>query len=432
MEEDSARFVFLKGTHPEDLLYLGCDMSIRENMNQSLFDPIDEVIESFSKGQIVVMSDDEDRENEGDLICAAEKVTPEIINFMITHARGLVCVPMEEERLRELGLSRMTPAHASDKYHTAFMDSVDVREITTTGISASDRAATVLALINDQSGAQDFIKPGHVFPLKAVKGGVLERLGHTEGTVDLAHICGLKPAGVICEILKEDGAMMRLKDLRAFANLHGLKMTSVAEIVKYRNRNEKLISLEREIKMPTKAGAFRLRLYSSKSDQKDHLALLCGKPDGKKLPLIRVHSECMTGDIFSSMRCDCGEQLEVSMKEIQEHGFGAVIYARQEGRGIGLAHKLHAYELQEQGLDTVEANHELGFAADERDYVIPAQILRDLQMEQVKLLTNNPAKIAGLEMYGIEVVERVSLILPPSEHNDFYLATKRDKMGHII
>ena len=432
MEEDSARFVFLNETRPEGLLYLGCDMSMGENMNQSPFDPIDEVIEAFADGQIVVMSDDEDRENEGDLICAAEKVTPEIINFMITHARGLVCVPMEEERLRELGLSRMTPAHASDKYHTAFMDSVDVREGTTTGISASDRAATVLALMDDQSGAQDFIKPGHVFPLKAVKGGVLERSGHTEGTVDLARICGLKPAGVICEILKEDGAMMRLKDLRAFANLHGLKMTSVAEIVKYRNRNEKLISLEREIKMPTKAGAFRLRLYSSKSDQKDHLALVCGEPDGNKLPLVRVHSECMTGDIFNSMRCDCGEQLEVSMKEIQEHGFGAVIYARQEGRGIGLAHKLHAYELQEQGLDTVEANHELGFDADERDYVIPAQILKDLQMEQVKLLTNNPAKILGLEMYGIEVVERVSLILPASEHNDFYMATKRDKMGHII
>ena len=282
MEEDSARFVFLNETRPEGLLYLGCDMSMGENMNQSPFDPIDEVIEAFADGQIVVMSDDEDRENEGDLICAAEKVTPEIINFMITHARGLVCVPMEEERLRELGLSRMTPAHASDKYHTAFMDSVDVREGTTTGISASDRAATVLALMDEKSGAQDFIKPGHVFPLKAVKGGVLERSGHTEGTVDLARICGLKPAGVICEILKEDGAMMRLKDLRAFANLHGLKMTSVAEIVKYRNRNEKLISLEREIKMPTKAGAFRLRLYSSKSDQKDHLALLCGEPDGNK------------------------------------------------------------------------------------------------------------------------------------------------------
>jgi len=432
MEEDSARFVFLDETRPEDLLYLGCDMSLGKDMNQSPFDPIDDVIEAFTNGQIVVMSDDEDRENEGDLICAAEKVTPEIINFMITHARGLVCVPMEEERLRELGLSRMTPAHASDKYHTAFMDSVDVREGTTTGISASDRAATVSALMEKKSGAQDFIKPGHLFPLKAVKDGVLERAGHTEGTVDLARICGLKPAGVICEILKEDGAMMRLEDLRAFSNEHGLKMTSVGEIVKYRHRYEKLISLEREIQMPTQAGAFRLLLYSSKSDQKDHLALLCGEPDGNKLPLVRVHSECMTGDIFNSMRCDCGKQLEASMKEIQAYGYGAVVYARQEGRGIGLAKKLHAYELQEQGLDTVEANHKLGFDADERDYGISAQILRDIQMEQVKLLTNNPAKILGLETYGIEVVERVSLILPTSEHNDFYIATKRDKMGHII
>ena len=432
MEEDSARFVFLDGTRPEGLLYLGCEMSFGEDMNQSPFDPIDEVIEAFANGEIVVMSDDEDRENEGDLICAAEKVTPEIINFMITHARGLVCVPMEEGRLRELGLSRMTPAHASDKYHTAFMDSVDVREGTTTGISASDRAATVLALMDVQSGAQDFIKPGHLFPLKAVKGGVLERAGHTDGTVDLARICGLKPAGVICEILKEDGAMMRLEDLRSFSNEHSLKMTSVAEIVKYRHRYEKLISLEREIQLPTQAGAFRLRMYSSKADQKDHLALVCGESDGKKLPLVRVHSECMTGDIFHSMRCDCGSQLEASMQEIQAYGYGAVVYARQEGRGIGLAKKLHAYELQEQGLDTVEANHELGFDADERDYGISAQILRDLKMERVKLLTNNPAKILGLEVYGIEVDERVSLILPPSEYNGFYMATKRDKMGHII
>ena len=401
-------------------------------MSQSFFDPIDEVIDAFRRGEIVVMSDDESRENEGDLICAAELVTPESINFMIKHARGLVCVPMEESRLRALGLSRMTPAHASDKYHTAFMDSVDVRAGTTTGISAADRAATVLALVDEQSGAQDFIKPGHLFPLKAVNGGVLERAGHTEGTVDLARICGLKPAGVICEILNDDGSMMRLKSLRAFANEHGLKMTSVAEVVAYRRRHEKLIALEREIQLPTEAGEFRLRLYSSQVDGKDHLALVCGEPDGDRLPLVRVHSECMTGDVFHSLRCDCGLQLDTAMREIQAYGYGAVVYARQEGRGIGLAMKLHAYELQEQGLDTVEANEKLGFEADLRDYCVAAQMLRDLKMDRVRLLTNNPSKVSGLEMYDVEVVERVSLVLPASEHNDFYMSTKRDKMGHII
>lgn len=401
-------------------------------MSQSFFDPIDEVIDAFRRGEIVVMSDDESRENEGDLICAAELVTPESINFMIKHARGLVCVPMEESRLRALGLSRMTPAHASDKYHTAFMDSVDVRAGTTTGISAADRAATVLALVDEQSGAQDFIKPGHLFPLKAVNGGVLERAGHTEGTVDLARICGLKPAGVICEILNDDGSMMRLKSLRAFANEHGLKMTSVAEVVAYRRRHEKLIALEREIQLPTEAGEFRLRLYSSQVDGKDHLALVCGEPDGDRLPLVRVHSECMTGDVFHSLRCDCGLQLDTAMREIQAYGYGAVVYARQEGRGIGLAMKLHAYELQEQGLDTVEANEKLGFEADLRDYCVAAQMLRDLKMDRVRLLTNNPSKVSGLEMYDVEVEERVSLVLPASEYNDFYMSTKRDKMGHII
>ena len=401
-------------------------------MSQSFFDPIDEVIDAFRRGEIVVMSDDESRENEGDLICAAELITPESINFMIKHARGLVCVPMEESRLRALGLSRMTPAHASDKYHTAFMDSVDVRVGTTTGISAADRAATVLALVDDKSGAQDFIKPGHLFPLKAVNGGVLERAGHTEGTVDLARICGLKPAGVICEILNDDGSMMRLKSLRAFADEHGLKMTSVAEVVAYRRRHEKLIALEREIQLPTEAGEFRLRLYSSKTDSSDHLALVCAEPEEGMLPLVRVHSECMTGDVFHSLRCDCGVQLKTAMQEIQAYGYGAVVYARQEGRGIGLAMKLHAYELQEQGLDTVEANEKLGFEADLRDYCVAAQILRDLNLDRIKLLTNNPAKVSGLEMYDVEVSERVSLVLPTQKHNDFYMSTKRDKMGHII
>ena len=401
-------------------------------MSESVFDPIEDVIEAFRKGEIIVMTDDEDRENEGDLVCAAEKVTPEVINFMVTHARGLVCVPMEEKQLRKLGLSRMTPAHSSDQYYTAFMDSVDIREGTTTGISAADRALTTQALISETSAAQDFIKPGHLFPLKAVKGGVLERAGHTEGTVDLAKMAGLKPAGVICEILRDDGEMMRLEELRKFSDTHDLKMTSVAEVTKYRYLHEKLIHMEREINMPTDAGPFRLKLYSSSVDNKDHLALVCGNADSGKMPLVRVHSECLTGDVFHSLRCDCGQQLHAAMHAIQEHGYGAIVYMRQEGRGIGLAKKLHAYELQEKGMDTVEANEHLGFGADLRDYGIGAQILNDMGMSEVNLLTNNPAKITGLDNYGIKVKERVPLVLPPGEHNDFYMATKRDKMGHII
>jgi len=401
-------------------------------MTEKIFDPIEDVIEAFRNGEIIVMTDDEGRENEGDLICAAEKTTPEIINFMVTHARGLVCIPMEEDQLRRLGLSHMVPAHSSDKYHTAFMDSVDVRAGTTTGISAGDRAKTVQALVSDDAQAGDFIKPGHIFPLKAVPGGVLERAGHTEGTVDLAKICGQKPAGVICEVLRDDGDMMRLMELREFADTHGLKMTAVSEIAKYRYTHEKLVQLEREISMPTDAGLFRLKLFSSQVDQKDHLALVCGDAESGKVPLVRVHSECLTGDVFHSMRCDCGAQLHAAMHAIQNHGYGAIVYMRQEGRGIGLAKKLHAYELQEKGLDTVEANVHLGFGADLRDYGIGAQILEDLGMKKINLLTNNPAKIEGLDKYGIEINERIPLVLPPSEHNENYLATKRDKMGHII
>lgn len=401
-------------------------------MSESIFDPIEDVIEAFRNGEVIVMTDDECRENEGDLVCAAEKITPEIINFMVTEARGLVCVPMEEQQLRRLGLSHMVPAYSSDKYHTAFMDSVDVRIGTTTGISATDRAKTVLALVSEESQAADFIKPGHMFPLKAVAGGVLERAGHTEGTVDLARICGMKPAGVICEVLRDDGEMMRLEELRAFADKHGLKLSSVSEVAKYRYTHEKLIQLEREISMPTDAGAFRLKLYSSKVDNKDHLALVCGDASSGKTPLVRVHSECLTGDVFHSMRCDCGAQLHAAMHAVQDYGYGAIVYMRQEGRGIGLAKKLHAYELQEQGMDTVEANVHLGFGADLRDYGIGAQILEDLGMRKINLLTNNPAKITGLDKYGIEIEERVPLVLPASEHNEYYLATKRDKMGHII
>ncbi len=401
-------------------------------MSKEIFDPIEDVIEAFRNGEIIVMTDDEDRENEGDLVCAAEKITPEIINFMTQYARGLVCVPMDEEQLSRLGLNQMVPVHLSDKYYCAFMDSVDVREGTTTGISATDRAKTVLALVDEKSEASNFIKPGHMFPLKAMPGGVLERAGHTEGTVDLTRICGLKPATVICEVLREDGEMARTPELRKFADKHGLKMTAVSEIVKYRYTHEQLVHLEREVSMPTDAGPFRLKLYNSIVDNKDHLALVCGSPESGKTPLVRMHSECLTGDVFHSMRCDCGAQLHAAMQAVQKHGYGAIVYMRQEGRGIGLAKKIHAYELQEQGMDTVEANEHLGFNADLRDYGVGAQILRDLGMVKVDLLTNNPAKIQGLGKYGVEVNERVSLVLPIHEHNEKYLTTKRDKMGHII
>jgi 3,4-dihydroxy 2-butanone 4-phosphate synthase/GTP cyclohydrolase II len=401
-------------------------------MDSKVFDPIDEVVKAFRAGEVIVMTDDEDRENEGDLVCAAEKATPEAINFMITHARGLVCVPMEESLLARLGLAHMVPAHSSDRYHTAFMDSVDVRRGTTTGISASDRAKTVRALVDENSVAGDFVKPGHIFPLKAVSGGVLQRAGHTEGSVDLARIAGLRQAAVICEVLREDGEMARLPDLRRFADEHGLKMTAVSEIIKYRYANEGLVHREREVAMPTVHGDFRLLLYSSVVDDKHHLALVAGSPDSGKVPLVRVHSECLTGDVFGSLRCDCGPQIQMAMKMVQDYGYGAVVYMRQEGRGIGLAKKIHAYELQEQGMDTVEANVHLGFDADLRDYGIGAQILRDLGMDKIKLVTNNPAKIEGLDKYGIEVEERVPLVLPTSKHNERYLSTKRDKMGHWI
>ncbi len=401
-------------------------------MNKDVFDPIEEVIEAFRKGEVIVMTDDEDRENEGDLVCAAEAATPEVINFMITHARGLVCVPMGEEQLSRVGLNQMVPAHMSDKFYCAFMDSVDVREGTTTGISATDRAKTVKALIDENSKADDFLKPGHIFPLKAMPGGTLERAGHTEGTVDLARICGMKPAGVICEILSENGEMARVPELRKFADTHVLKMTAVSEIIKYRYTHESLVHLEREVSMPTDSGPFRLKLYSSIVDQKDHLALICGGPESGKTPLVRVHSECLTGDVFHSLRCDCGTQLHAAMQAVQEHGYGAIVYMRQEGRGIGLAKEIHAYELQEKGMDTVEANEHLGFNADLRDYGIGAQILVELGMKKIELLTNNPSKIEGLSRYGVEVSQRIPLVLPPHEHNVDYLSTKRDKMGHII
>ncbi|VGO15195.1 Riboflavin biosynthesis protein RibBA [Pontiella desulfatans] len=400
-------------------------------MSNEIFDPIEDVAKALARGEIVLVTDDEDRENEGDLICAAELCTPEMVNFMITHARGLVCMPITRERAAHLGLSRMNVSHEGDMFQTAFTISVDAVGCTT-GISAHERSMTIRAIVDEQTQAEDLLCPGHIFPLIAMSGGVLDRAGHTEVTVDLMKIAGLKPAGVICEITNDDGTMARLPELVEFAKKHQLKMTSVAEVTKYRYTHEKLVKMEREINMPTDAGDFRLKLYSSKVDNKDHLALVCGDAGSGKTPLVRVHSECLTGDVFHSMRCDCGAQLHTAMHAIQEHGYGAIVYMRQEGRGIGLAKKLHAYELQEKGMDTVEANEHLGFDADLRDYGVGAQILSDLGMTTINLLTNNPAKIAGLDKYGVSVGERVPLALMPGKHNDFYLATKRDKLGHML
>ena len=401
--------------------------------SEKLFDPLEEVLDALRRGEMILVTDDENRENEGDLICAAEFCTPDQINFMATHARGLVCVALEESRLSRLGLARMVPEHHGDKYKTAFMESVDARDGISTGISAADRALTVQILMSETSTACDLSTPGHLFPLMAVEGGVLKRAGHTEAAVDLTRMAGIKPGGVICEVMRDDGEMARLPDLVKFAKKHDLKFTSVAEIAKYRYVNESLVRMGRQVKMTTDWGDFNLRIYSSYVDDKDHLALFIGGPTPEKPhPLVRVHSECLTGDVFGSLRCDCGSQLQLAMQMISEYGYGALVYMRQEGRGIGLTKKIHAYELQDQGMDTVEANVELGFAADLRDYGIGAQILKDLRMTEIRLITNNPAKIEGLDKYGIEIVERVPIVLPSTPHNERYMNTKRDKMKHIL
>jgi 3,4-dihydroxy 2-butanone 4-phosphate synthase/GTP cyclohydrolase II len=401
-------------------------------MSEKLFDSMEDILAALRRGEMVLITDDENRENEGDVVCAAESCTAEQINFMITHARGLVCVPITAERAAHLGLKRMNVSHEGDKYRTAFTVSVDAAD-STTGISSAERAHTVRMLVDPTTKPESLVCPGHIFPLIAMNGGVLERAGHTEATIDLARLAGLQPAGVICEVTNDDGSMARLPELVKFARKHGLKMTSVAEIVKYRYVNEKLVHMERRVKMPTRWGDFNLSVYSSVVDDKDHLALFMGAPSAEKPhPLVRVHSECLTGDVFGSARCDCGDQLQCSIQMISEYGYGAVIYMRQEGRGIGLTKKIHAYELQDQGMDTVEANVQLGFAADLRDYGIGAQILKDINMTEIRLITNNPAKIEGLDKYGIEIVERVPIVLPSTPHNVRYLATKRDKMKHML
>lgn len=393
-------------------------------------DRIEEAIYDLMLGKPVLVVDDEDRENEGDLIALADKATPEIINFMIREARGLVCVPITEERANELQLDLMV--HQNTDYHgTAFTISVDHTD-TTTGISAFERARTVKGLIDPSSRPQHFRRPGHIFPLIAKKGGVLRRAGHTEAAIDLARMCGSYPAAVICEVVKEDGTMARLPDLRIFAKKHQLKLISIEDLIHYRNEKEKLIRREVEVRLPTDYGAFTAIAYTNDVDQKEHVALVKGTLNPDEPILVRVHSECLTGDVFHSHRCDCGPQLASALKQIDENGSGVLLYMRQEGRGIGLINKLRAYKLQEQGLDTVEANLQLGFGADLRDYGIGAQILKDLGVGKIRLLTNNPRKIKGLEGYGLEVVERVALQMTENDDNTRYLHTKREKLGHLL
>lgn len=392
---------------------------------------IPEAIEEIRNGRMIILVDNEDRENEGDLVVAAEFCTPEAINFMAKYGRGLICIAMTQERLNDLGLKLMVSEN-TDKFCTAFTVSVDAKEGTTTGISAYDRALTVRALVDERTEPEDLARPGHMFPLAAKRGGVLVRAGQTEGSVDLARMAGLKPAGVICEIMKEDGTMARRPDLDAFAGEHQLKIATIADIIKYRQHKERLIRRVSESMLPTVFGEFNIIAYDTEVDNAVHVALVKGDVSGREGVLVRVHSECLTGDIFGSLRCDCGSQLHRAMEMINDEGIGVILYMRQEGRGIGLSNKLKAYHLQDQGLDTVEANIELGFPPDLRDYGIGAQILVDLGLHKIRVMTNNPKKIIGLEGYGLEVVERVPIEIPPKKENYRYLKTKKEKMGHLI
>lgn len=399
--------------------------------NTSSFDTIPEVIEEIRRGRMVIVTDDEDRENEGDLVMAASKVTPQAVNFMAQFGRGLICVPVTEERAAHLGLQRMV-AHNRDLHSTDFTVSVDASHGTTTGISAKDRAATIKVLSNPKASPRDLRQPGHIFPLQASEGGVLRRAGHTEAGVDLARLAGLDASGVICEILNKDGSMARLPDLLKFRKTHGLKICSIKDLIAYRRKSEKLVRREQEIEMPTDFGDFKMLLYRTTVDHQHHLALVKGPIDPTKPALVRVHSECLTGDVFGSRRCDCGSQLHRALRQISENGNGVLVYMRQEGRGIGLPAKIHAYKLQEQGLDTVEANERLGFPPDLRDYGTGAQILADLGIKKIRLLTNNPRKVVGLEGYGMEIVERVAIRPDPNAHNARYLKTKKKKLGHLF
>ncbi|MBH0154812.1 MULTISPECIES: bifunctional 3,4-dihydroxy-2-butanone-4-phosphate synthase/GTP cyclohydrolase II [Fictibacillus] len=395
-----------------------------------MFHSIEEAVADLKEGKIVIVVDDEDRENEGDFVALAEGITPETINFMVTHGRGLVCTPISEEIALKLDLSPMVVAN-TDSHGTAFTISVD-HISTTTGISAQERASTVRELVNADSLPSDFKRPGHIFPLIGKNGGVLRRAGHTEAAIDLAQMAGSKSAGVICEIMKEDGTMARVPELVELAKQHNMKLITIKDLITYRNKTEQMVKREVEINLPTEFGDFKAIGFSNVLDEKEHVALVKGEVATGEPVLVRVHSECLTGDVFGSARCDCGSQLHAALSQIEKEGRGVLLYMRQEGRGIGLINKMKAYKLQEEGLDTVEANEQLGFAPDLRDYGIGAQILKDLGISKMKLLTNNPRKIAGLKGYDLEVTDRVALQMPHNKNNEDYLKTKKSKLGHML
>ncbi|HVR36111.1 MAG TPA: bifunctional 3,4-dihydroxy-2-butanone-4-phosphate synthase/GTP cyclohydrolase II [Methylomirabilota bacterium] len=399
-------------------------------MNQP-FDSIESVIDDLQQGRMVIVVDDADRENEGDLIMAAERVTPEAVNFMAKFGRGLICVPTTSERLKQLGIEQMVVQNR-DTFKTDFQVSVDAARGITTGISAVDRARTIQVMAQPTAVPEDLVQPGHVFPLRAKPGGVLQRAGHTEAAVDLVKLAGCRPIGVICEIMSDDGSMARLPELTELARRHGLKICTIAELIKYRRTREKLVERVEMVRMPTDHGDFDLVLYRSKLDGRQHVALVKGEVAGKEGVLVRVHSECLTGDVFGSRRCDCGSQLHQAMRQVAEAGLGVILYMRQEGRGIGLGAKIQAYKLQESGYDTVEANLKLGYPMDLREYGLGAQILVDLGIRKIRLLTNNPKKVVGLDGYGLEIVEQVPIRIQSNPHNEKYLETKRTKLGHLI
>ena len=393
---------------------------------------LDEALEDLSSGKFVIVVDDEGRENEGDLFYFADRMTPEAITFMVTHARGLVCVAMQGDRLEELQIPNLRSRNANSSQPTAFTRSVDYKPGTTTGISAHDRSATIRALVDPKSQPTDFIQPGHMFPLRAHPGGVLGRQGHTEAIVDMARLAGAYPAGVVCEIMNEDGTMSRLPDLEIFAAIHDIKIFSIAQLIAHRCNTETLITRVAEANLPTKYGPARIIGYRSAIDTGEHAALVVGEWQAGDEVLVRVHSECLTGDAFGSLKCDCGEQLDMAIRMIFENGSGALVYLRQEGRGIGLHNKIKAYALQDNGLDTIEANVALGFQPDERKYDLAVQIMRDLEISRARLVTNNPHKMAGISGLGMQVTDRIGLTVPPNESNQNYLRTKRDSMGHLL
>jgi 3,4-dihydroxy 2-butanone 4-phosphate synthase/GTP cyclohydrolase II len=407
---------------------------LRPGVEGSILSNVEDGIQDIRDGKMVILVDDEDRENEGDLCMAAEAVTPEAINFMATHGRGLICLAMDEPQLEKLHLAMMVPDHENTAaYGTAFTVSIEAREGVTTGISAADRAHTIQVAIREDVSPNDIVRPGHVFPLRARDGGVLRRVGQTEGSVDLARLAGFRPSGVICEIMNEDGTMARLDDLALYARKHDLKILTIRDLITYRMSNEKLVRCAADARMPTRVGEFRCVVYENQIDHVDHMALVMGEIDPEAPTLVRVHSECLTGDAFGSQRCDCGEQLDAALAMIAAEGSGVLLYMRQEGRGIGLKNKIRAYSLQDnEGLDTVEANLRLGFGADMRDYGVGTQILVDLGVRRLRMITNNPGKRAGIEGYGLRIVERVPLEIKPNKNNLEYLRTKKKKLGHVL